>query len=214
MNYCFIDSNGEKSKVYSPGLMAEIDGNLADDIFINYAGEIAAKIGEQIKIISDYPYYNKLIKAGYFVYKDYDRERVEDPDMGVELRKELFVRVMEKLYDTLKDLPDFEDISYDHEYRFSYSSCKYTIRLDSVSAMVNKNMDRKDNNLKYYPYDKNVDKYGCLYLRIYGQNTSEDSDDTKNRRYASKIVKKTLSKMGEYHFKDLPIRTRIVYNKQ
>ena len=214
MNYCFIDSNGEKSKVYSPGLMAEIDGNLADDIFINYAGEIAAKIGEQIKIISDYPYYNKLIKAGYFVYKDYDRERVEDPDMGVELRKELFVRVMEKLYDTLKDLPDFEDISYDHEYRFSYSSCKYTIRLDSVSAMVNKNMDRKDNNLKYYPYDKNVDKYGCLYLRIYGQNTSEESDDTKNRRYASKIVKKTLSKMGEYHFKDLPIRTRIVYNKQ
>lgn len=214
MNYCFIDSNGEKSKVYSPGLMAEIDGNLADDIFINYAGEIAAKIGEQIKIISDYPYYNKLIKAGYFVYKDYDRERVEDPDMGVELRKELFIRVMEKLYDTLKDLPDFEDLSYDHEYRFSYSSCKYTIRLDSVSAMVNKNMDRKDNNLKYYPYDKNVDKYGCLYLRIYGQNTSEDSDDTKNRRYASKIVKKTLSKMGEYHFKDLPIRTRIVYNKQ
>ena len=162
INYCFIDSNGEKSKVYSPGFMAEIDGKrvLAEDIFINYAGEIAAKVDDQIKVISDYPYYNKLVKAGYFVYKNYDKERVEDPDTGIELRKELFTRVMEKLYDILKDLPDFEDLSYDHEYRFSDSSCKYTIKLDSVSAMVNKNMDRKDNNLKYYPYDKNLDKYG------------------------------------------------------
>ena len=191
-------------------LVLEIDGSRlivdASKINVEYGNQIVVKYMKD-KFIIDDGYQNVLVKAGYIVYKNYDEERVFDREKGVALRES----IMETYQNAVSKINMYEPT----DTGFKNDKYEFTINIDSINSMVNKNQQRKDNSLAFYPFDKNMDKYGTIYISIFVKKLSDrpltEVEGTKHT-IANQFIRELMTNMGEdYHFCNMQIKRRLLY---
>ena len=203
-----MDELGNKTEKFVAGKTSLIVNSRkipAENLFINYGGYIVAKVDGNNETI-DYPYYNRLVKAGYVVFRDYDKERIHVSE-GYSIRAEVLHTVLEAIRTLIKEYNATVD---GNTFILDSDEGTYTVYIDTVDNMVTKNMSRRDNNLKYFPYDKEVDRFGCVYLAIFEEPSKLEKD---GKAFATSFVKKLIGMLPEYHFNNLPVKSRIIYTE-
>ena len=208
-NKYLVDELGNKTEKFVAGKTSLVVNNRqipAEDLSVNYGGYIVAKVDGNNETL-DYPYYNRLIKAGYIVFRDYDKERIHVSE-GYSIR----AKVVHTVLDAIRKLcKEYQNATvYNNSFIVDSEEGTYTIYIDTVDNMVTKNMSRRDNNLKYFPYDKDVDRFGCVYLAIFEEPSKLERDD---RSFGTNFVKRLIGMLPEYHFNNLPVKSRIIYTE-
>lgn len=140
---------------------------------------------ENDKYIIDDGYQDILIRAGYIVLNNYSSENIYDREKGLEVRNKLFNYVDNIIFDnyvyqSMHELETKE--SQEIKLTFEKFGFRFTVYIDTINYIVTKNQRRKLNMLPYYPYAKEMDKYGTLYLSIFAKKIdifAEDRDKYK-----------------------------------
>lgn len=184
-----------------------------ENIKKEYGGDIVVQYNND-KFIIDDGYQPVLCKAGYIVYKDYDKRKEYDREKGEELSEyitELIKDGVCRLYsdnDVDSYYVDVDNTIYGVSQP-SKSGFKYKIIISNVSSIVEKNQIRKDNSLPYYPFSTDMDRYGTLYLSIFATKLEEKCGN--KYAYSDTFVKKLITALGpDFHFISQPIRKRLV----
>ena len=183
-----------------------------------YGGQLIVDYSDDEKYIIDDGYQDLLIRAGYIILNNYDVENIENKESGYQTR----IQFMETVKDTVKKLLTENNIQYKItcmnqyiKFVFEISGYQFTISVDSVNSIVNKNMQRKVNNLPFYPFIKTMDKFGTLYLSIFCKRINDNIPDDFNRyNQAEKIIIQLLEELNnqdnnDYHFERIIIKKRI-----
>ena len=222
-NYLLDSSTGERLERFDPNnkntlLILKLDNSIlnVDSSEIHYDfGNIIVQHNDDMFIIDD-GYQNTLVKAGYIIYRDYDTNKEFDKSKGIELRNTLIGRIYEQLYEMLTK-------EFDEDY-ISRIPCKeiavrtdlfeYTINIDTINGIVAKNQQRKENSLPFFPFEKDMDKYGTAYITIYAQKIhklTQEQGDAKFK-YANSIISDLINELGfEFRFHNMSISKRILY---
>ena len=182
-----------------------------------FGGQIIVQYNDDRFIIED-GYRDILIKSGYIVYKDYDKQYETNYDVA----KEIQSSNIEKITDIFKSIEDhykcegYEcELSFDEDniasFRITDNKYNYKIVLNTVNQIVSKNIKRKDNSLSFYPFDKSMDKFCTIYISIF----AEKLIDTNHNKYSipDEIIKKLMISIGaDFHYISLPIKNQILWH--
>lgn len=195
--------------------IVEIPNNMIEK---PYGGQLIVDYSEDEKYIIDDGYQDLLIRAGYIILNDYDVENIENKESGYQTR----IWLMETVKDVIKNLLVKNNIQYKItcmnqyvKFVFETSGYQFTISVDTVNSIVNKNMQRKVNNLPFYPFIKTMDKFGTLYFSIFCKRIDDNVPDDFNRyNQAEKIIIQLLEELNnqdnnDYHFERIIIKKRI-----
>lgn len=182
-------------------------------IKIDQGKQIVVQHNDNRYIIDD-GYQNVLVKAGYIVFANYDQTNEYNKEIGEKLRRNLIEQCREAVDKMAKEC--LNEFKYDIVCSNNQTSLIieterfiHTAYIDTVSNLVTKNHWRMDNGLPYYPFDKNMDKYGTLYLSIFAQK-KYGSDESKYQM-ANNVVSHLISKMGtDFHFNGLTVGRRVI----
>jgi hypothetical protein len=225
-NYITDTNTGELIEKFDPNNKKNVKVTLSlpnSKLVINGENIIQSFGGEYIiqhnndKYILDDGYQTTLLKCGYIVYKNYDK--MHNHDNGIEIRNKIISDIRKILPDIAKNynISNPEDMINNNGMATELfigspeDHFNYIIRFDTVKAIVNKNHLRKDNNLPFYPFDKNMDKFGTIYVSIFIRKNNNCSDSNKYNLPDS-IIRDIIRSLGyEYHYDSLQIRSRILY---
>lgn len=189
----------------------------SSEIKVEYGGQISFEYDGNKYSIDD-GYRDILIHAGYIVMDDYDVCNQLDKDLGAEIRKHL-LDVAKSALNVMEDsevLSDREE-SKGNTIIFHYAGFKFTVSIDFINTIVNKNQERKINKLPYYPFTKGMDKYGTLYLSIFCKRENPKISANKKYDVSTNFVENLIDEMNNfdsdhhYHFDVVNINKRI-YN--
>lgn len=175
---------------------------LANKISIRYGGQIGFEYDGDLYYIDD-GYRDTLIKSGYIVYDDYDEisNHINDTAKGTKLRamiKDIInLSLRDKVYDDSFEANKTKISCSGNEisYMFETEYFSYTVYLNTVNAIVNKNQQRKINNLPFYPFDKKMDKYGTYYVSVFCKKKTEDKLDAESANSKYKIANDFIAKL-------------------
>lgn len=197
------------------GTIIQIDN---PDIHQQYGDIIYFMIGDDKYIIEDV-YQDVLTRAGYLVMNNYDKIKTKDKDEGINIRTN-FINLVNKSLDKFTEQYNFEVNKYQTPtlitFEYEDKGIKNTILINTVNNIVNKNQQRKINQLSFYPFVKDMDKYGTLYLSIFQKQIDEDVADGTNLEVSMSFISTLISNINnldyenEYHFHSLPINKRII----
>ena len=73
--------------------------------------------------------------------------------------------------------------------------------------------------LAYYPFDKNMDKYGTMYVSVFCQRYSTNVDNSAKFAKSKEIISNVLSELNwnnnkhSYHYVSMENPKRIIYNE-
>jgi hypothetical protein len=185
-----------------------------------------------------------LIRAGYIVLDNYDNIFIEDKEEGLKIRNGIFDHIRNSIFnnilgeedESLKNKNDiFDNIrnsifkeldnnkySIDNKEKtkikiiFLNGSFKYTVYINTINNIVNKNQNRKANNLPFYPFNKNMDKYGTLYCSIFCEKQVFDNvDNHLSYKLADEFISEFINILNadtpsKYHFSPLIIKRRLI----
>lgn len=187
----------------------------ADKIKIEYGNQIVVDYNDERFIIDD-GYQDILIKAGYVIYKNYDKENIFNKEEGINVRSDIMddlKRSIKYLY-TNRIIDECEQLK-NTEFVFHTidGNYQYTIIIDTVNSIVSKNQERKDNSLPFYPFLKSMDKYGTVYISIFAKKISKVDNEESNIKFkkADDIVKEIIKNLGsDYHFSGQKIKRRLI----
>lgn len=204
---------------------------LHDDIHIDISGNIYFEVGDTKYIIDD-GYRNLLVRCGYIVYKNYDKEyfimdalsRPEIDRMQGNMINHIIMTLDKinhednnfRFIDHFKSDPvyyDVDDITLDFEDL--NSDWIFTVNFSSVTNLVKTNEKRKINHQPFYPYLKSMDKYGTVYVCIYALRKKSNAQDKSKYKYADDILRKMMYHMvsiDDYKYTFLDIKKRIIFN--
>ena len=197
----------------------------SSEIKENYGGNRTFNYNDEVHIVND-SYQNQLVMAGYIVKNNYDSENISDKEAGESIREILKYDIKEAF--TKTDLGDA--ICYDLEEINSTPSTigvfekygfKFIVNINTVSGIVTKNKNRKLNNLSFYPFNKEMDKYGTMYLTIFAQKVSNiyDNETVSNKtKYdiSDSLVKDLIVNLSKesndkYHFVQMNLKRKLFY---
>lgn len=188
----------------------------AEKIKIGYGNQIVVDYNDTRFIIDD-GYQDILIKAGYIVYMNYDTENILDREVGIEVRDDIHSRVVDSITNVLlNDLNvsyDTDNNSNDSTLIFIKDNYQYTVVVDTINSIVSKNQERRDNSLPFYPFTKDMDKYGAMYISIFAKKIAKIENDVANTKYktADELIKNIILKVGpEYHYVNQRITKRLI----
>lgn len=197
----------------------------ADKINQRCGGQISFEYGNDKYFIDD-GYRDNLVRAGYIVLNDYDlvENHINDINLGINIRdkiKEVAVRSLEKLEENeLFFFNDFQEQPSEIHATFmnQEKTLWYTVYINTVNSIVNKNQQRKANQLPFYPFDKKMDKYGTFYISIFCERISEKPIDSKSKyENATEFIAKLIEQMNrsaansdQYRFSILPIKRKLI----
>lgn len=188
-------------------------------IRIQYGGQITFDYLDEKYIVDD-GYRDVLCKAGYIIMDYYNTMHCNDCNDGLAIRNEL----MQHILDTLKVVLDSQkativDSNLNHiKLIFSNDAYNFTIGFDTINSIVTKNQERSKNNLPFYPFDKNMDKFGTAYFSFFAEK-KEGADPQGNRKFeiAEAFFNKFILFLNEfdntthtYRINSLPIKKRVV----
>lgn len=229
----FVDADtGEVVKKYSTDrnlnfVMKLEDGSVLqvsnDSIKHPYGNQTFFEYDNDKYIIED-GYQSKMIRSGYIILNQYDIEHIEDKKEGIELRDQLLKKVSDAVYDAYYTQRDDgaiftkENTNYNEfVLTFRKGAFEYRIVIDTVNSIVTKNQQRKANSLPFYPFNKDMDKYGTLYLSIFVEKFEdvECNDDKEKYNVAEEVITdiiKYLNKSGDntsYHYERIIVKRSI-----
>lgn len=129
--------------------------------------------------IDDNNRYESVV-LGYLVYKDYDKNHIEDKETGVELRNELFSYINTNLGMSVR------------AKTITRNGIDFIVTVDTVNWIVSENQERKQAGRKIFPFNKSMDKYATFYLAIYS-NIKDVSSDIE----CNKLLEEIKEKLGD-----------------
>lgn len=173
------------------------------------------------KYIVDDGYQDLLIRAGYIVMDDYDVENIEDKDFGAKLRH-IFLTKVKNICNKLTDLFDIEEVKLTNfkgiKIVYTQDGFRYTVYFDTINSIVNKNQQRKIDNLPFYPFLKGMDKYGTLYVSVFCKKISDEEDAHTLNKYINgeKFVTEFIryinfEEENNYKFKKIVVKKKITH---
>lgn len=162
--------------------------------------------------VVDDGYRNTMIRAGYLVYQDYD-ERFSDKKEGKDLRRSIRAALVSLLglgnpYIVYQfEITDMVPIENDgFEVYIESDICFYTVVFDTVTGVVAKNQKRKEKGLSFFPFLKNMDKNGTLYVSIFMQNkTVKELKEDIPKINPDQFIDALIEGLGE-DYKYVPIK--------
>lgn len=184
------------------------------DIHIDICGNIYFELND-VKYIIDDGYRNVMIRAGYIVRDQYDKEKNKIMDKGLGLM------IQAK---TIKDLHSLEgfgmvnDVGDDTFTQNFQDDFIFKISYTSIDNLVNINQTRKINKQPFYPFDKKMDKYGTYFMCIYAERTNPESPEESKYDKADQCITdiiRTLNRLHDgysYHYRPVYIKKRIINN--
>ena len=195
-----IDASGAAITSFKPGCSLIYEGKQIP-LDKSYGGIIVST--DDSNLIVDDGFINKLYKAGYVVYKNYDKER---SDFTSQFTNEMYTKFINALYEAADESPTHapcwgpvDEIYLENEFD------KITFRINRVTDIVEMNKKRKDNALTFYPFNKDMDRNATLYLSVFYKRKKEGASYSASR--INYIIKKALFKLGsDYHFSSMPVR--------
>ena len=166
-----------------------------------------------------------MLQSGYLVLGDYDKNSLDkvtgtkvlasiyqDVAQCIETFIEMYMHPYMKVVDHNKSGLTIETMYY-----------SYSVYIDTIGDIINDNQKRKLNDLPYYPYLKNMDKYGTLYIRVFGKLLpsvrSESSLVEKgiqkhsDVKYLLKNIISCINSLDSknvYHFEPVPLKKMII----
>lgn len=187
----------------------------ADKIKMEYGNQLVVDYNDE-KFIIDDGYQNILIKAGYVVYKDYDKDNIFDKEEGTETRNKVLNYIRKSINNVLSINDSYHDNNSEFIVTYNSDNYQYTIVLETVNSIVSKNQIRKDNSLPFYPFLKQMDKYGTVYISIFAQKLERVNNEVYNIKFkhADNFIKQLMIEAGsDYHFANQLIKRRLIYAK-
>jgi hypothetical protein len=100
------------------------------------------------------------------------------------------------------------------EITFSDDNFTYIINFNTVNNIVAKNQKRKEKSLPFFPFDKEMDKYGTIYVTVYAQKKKKLSQEEGNNKFilADDLLFKMIKHMGDdYKYSPITISKRLLY---
>ena len=200
------------------------------EIKFNYGGLISFDYNDDKYIIDD-GYQNLLIRSGYLVMDDYDTNKIVAKLTGIEIRSKLLDYVKNAIVDLFleseKMSVSYIDIKNVENQQilvtFKKDIFEYTMVIDTINNIVAKNQQRKINNLAFYPFEKNMDKYGTLFISIFAkvEDSYEIIDDKEEKlkgkyNIAESVLKYLVDSLNtnvdhEFRYQRIIIKKRINY---
>ena len=180
--------------------------------------------GKNDKILIDDGYYDTLCRAGYIVLGDYDKITLTKED-GPEVMKKITDDVSYGIIKMVDNgLPEgmYLKESTDNSITIESEYYVFSIFVDPILNIVTENQKRKLNDLPFYPYAKEFDKYGSLYIRAYVQLLSKRNEkdilDKGISKYTvvDELIKNlilsvnSLDVKNDYHYEPLTIKKMII----
>lgn len=206
----------------------------ADQIDLDQCGNIFFELDDTKYIIDD-GYRNMLVKAGYIIADEYDKDKFNDitgtEDLLGIIRTDFCnaLESIEKYYDDgqlvlgddgqMKTKKDLYDISRsDHSFSITTRGWKENLVACPISKVIDVNIERKINSQSYYPYDNTIDKYSALFIAVYGEKQREDAESSARFKIPESIIRQILKVMNEnqkeinYIFKCIEVRRKVINN--
>ena len=231
-NYLMDSSTGEKIMKYDPSnqnllLSIQVDDSIlqieASNITQEFGGEIVVFYNGDKYIIDD-GFQNVLLKSGYIVFKDFDQIKEFDPEIGNQIRSNIFYDIMETIPEALEVIHselryafiDSNDSMISFKVEQEDLPYDYTFKIDTINSIVSKNLIRKGNSLAFYPFDKNMDKFGTVYLSVFAQRKLKfgyEDPNAKPEKYviADIVIRELIKKLGSnYHYIAQIIKRRVI----
>ena len=192
--FVFTMDDGSQLQVDS----SNINISYGNQIFFNYKND---------KFIIDDGFRNNLIRTGYIILNDYDKIQITDKNEGVQIRKNL----LEYIYEIMNKMISISDFSsYRVEYVafksvkivFDKNNFRYNIIIDTISSIVTKNQQRMANNIDIYPYIKDIDKFGSVYLSIFAvrinDNDITEDEDKEKYKVSENMISRIINALNDY----------------
>ena len=178
-----------------------------DEIKTDRSGDLYVNINNE-KFIIDDGWRSELVRSGYIVYKNYDQEMIVDNNEGLKVKnmnRDNLINAFSQAHINAQEIAPF---------RFKFTTLKdefdYIFYIDSLSAIVNKNQSRKLNNLPFYPFIRNMDKYGCVYISVFAKRRHQ-SDNNPSMNFIDGMIARIIKLLGDdYKFTPNNIGTRIL----
>lgn len=227
-NYLINKITQEKIEKYDPDIENLVlvtrleDGSVlnveSSQIHQQYGGSIYFDYLDDRYLIDD-NYQDILIRSGYIVLNDYDIKQENNKNNGLELRNSLMQKIKVAVYkiDTsnydryITKLPNVNEV----KIIFEKSGYKFTVYFNTVNNIVNKNQQRKLNRLPFYPFSKDMDKYGTIYVSIFCQKIEIGESNIKYEiaeNFIGDFIKilSEKDKEDQFHYVPLIVKKRIV----
>ena len=216
--YFYCNDTKEKSKrfIYSPDLSLiyynDEGEQKLDNVHIDpRTNVIVAKDNNSTYIIDD-GYRNSMIRAGYLVFKDYDQIHINDKVEGNIIHENLIESIT-----TALSSYNGEVLSYTENSSFGTSEAfyinkdgyKFTITIYDNINIVKINEERKINGLQFYPFDKNMDNYGTVYISIHCIKI--DETESKNTVVADSILKHIIDNTEDIKYVSMEIKQPLYF---
>ena len=218
---------------------------VAPGIKISYGGHITFTVNDDTYIIDD-GYRNSLYKAGYIVYNNFDTQRSGSKEQGIELRNHIMETISKaaeyigtesvhnelfdyegdnriddiELFPLISKCTNFSVNMFVNFIKISFESkdYKFTMCIDTVNSIVSKNQERVKNDLPFYPFRKDIDKYGAVYFSLFAEKKDTDDINAVGKLdTADESLKKLLyilsivDKDASYKFLPLMIKKKLIY---
>lgn len=211
----FVNKNtGTKVKKYTQNNDIQMVVTLEDDSILQVdSNQIYTQFGGQLlfeyngdKYIIDDGYRDILIRCGYLVMDNYDKINQFNKETGKVIRAQYLSQVNNAI--SYLNETKYGGTNYIEKNSIKNTFQKYgytiTVYIDSVNNLVTKNQQRKANMLAYYPFDKNMDKYGTLYVSIFAKKELEVKDKEKYKAadgFIEDIVEQLYKTQSDHNYK-------------
>lgn len=232
-NYFINKDTGQMEDMYKQSdnlmLVAKLeDGSVLQlenkNISRMYGGQLGFKLDndENGYIVED-GHQNLMIRSGYIVLNNYDKEMIEDKDKGYRLRTLLMEYIKDRIINVKESFGITEPVIYNDNLTlmltFEMSGYRYIVSVQTINSIVNKNIQRKLNRLPYYPFIKGFDKYGTMYLTIFCQKLEGEPDPQVNKyNITETFIIRLIDKLNKfanpgesYRFERIINKKRIIY---
>lgn len=227
-NNFFIDINDNKVLKYDKKVVESLSLRFDNNSILTVNkdqirfenGQVVFEFNNDRYIVDD-GYQDLLIRAGYIVMDDYDVENIEDKDFGAKLRQ-IFLTKTKNICNKLYGSFDIKEIKVTNfkgiKVVFNKDGYQYTIYFDTINSIVNKNQQRKIDNLPFYPFLKGMDKYGTLYVSVFCKKISSDEEIYTLDKYnnGEKFITEFIrfinfEEENNYKFKKIIVKKKITH---
>lgn len=226
-NYMFDPKTNKVIEKYAPNsrfiLKVQLDDGSelevdSEQVHQNCGGQIYFIYADDKYIVDD-GYRNTLIRCGYIIADNYDKLYIHDRDIGLSVRSKLLEDINLAVLD-IDFITKYKPIIKVNINRvivkFTKSGYNFTVIFDTVNGLVSKNLHRKGSGRPFYPFRRDVDKYGSLYMSIFCEKKHKFANKDKEFIIAEDFISYFISiinRIGRfmYHYGPVYIHRRVIY---
>ena len=154
----------------------------------------------------------KVILSGYYLFGDNPREKIADNKYGKELNRKNFTLLQSSFSKELRRgtfRSCYKDENNFLTFDFRESTAK--IKIVANNKLVDYNKQRKEDQKKVLPFDKNLDKFKTIYFYV-TKETKDTMDEKIIKENVNNIIDKILDNLGDEEEIKKGITTGVIYN--